>query len=463
MLVIFVGAAFVLIGLMAVVTDISWYWANTLKVQRAADAAALAGAVWLPDYYAKADTTARNTATAHGYTNGAGGTTVTTQQDPSNDRKLIVTINAGVPSFFARLFGINSFPLTKTAEAEFVLPVAMGSPENYYGSFGVVRGATFTGTTTTDTGFLAPTSVPSTVWTTPNILFNKTVDDNTTFATSTTTNACPAGLGPIGNFGIPAGATIQGIEVGMLAKLTAADPATNCTIGVQLSPNGGTNWYPATATRRPRASPRPTTSYILGANNANPGVWTGHAWVQADFGNLTTGFQVRLTWNRGSCAATETAAIDILNVRVTYTATTTTTTNNLLGAPNSPCPNGVAGCYLPDGSSLNARGFWADMGTQGTSNVNGDAYQSFYDTATSKAAKTCPRRQPGLLRPHQLLQLCGQHAAGIHERLRLPVDPSFCEVDDARRDQRSLAGGRESCQLVVRPVQHAGHPLQPRR
>ncbi len=35
--------------LLAVVLDVSWYWANTLRVQRAADAAALAGAVYLPD------------------------------------------------------------------------------------------------------------------------------------------------------------------------------------------------------------------------------------------------------------------------------------------------------------------------------------------------------------------------------------------------------------------------------
>ena len=48
-LVIYAGALVFLIGLMAVVIDVTWYWTNTLKVQRAADAAALAGAVWLPD------------------------------------------------------------------------------------------------------------------------------------------------------------------------------------------------------------------------------------------------------------------------------------------------------------------------------------------------------------------------------------------------------------------------------
>ena len=48
-LVIYAGAIVFFIGLMAIVIDITWYWTNSLKVQRAADAAALAGAVQLPD------------------------------------------------------------------------------------------------------------------------------------------------------------------------------------------------------------------------------------------------------------------------------------------------------------------------------------------------------------------------------------------------------------------------------
>ena len=41
-LVIFAGGLIALLSLSAVVIDVSWYWANTLRVQRAADAAALA-------------------------------------------------------------------------------------------------------------------------------------------------------------------------------------------------------------------------------------------------------------------------------------------------------------------------------------------------------------------------------------------------------------------------------------
>ena len=36
-------------------------------------------------------------------------------------------------TFFARVLGINSFPASRTSEADYVLPVPMGSPLNYYG------------------------------------------------------------------------------------------------------------------------------------------------------------------------------------------------------------------------------------------------------------------------------------------------------------------------------------------
>ncbi len=38
----------VMIGSVAIVTDISWLWYGNQRMQRAADAAALAGAIYLP-------------------------------------------------------------------------------------------------------------------------------------------------------------------------------------------------------------------------------------------------------------------------------------------------------------------------------------------------------------------------------------------------------------------------------
>ena len=40
LLVVFVLAIFVLMGFIALVIDVSWYWSSSLRVQRAADAAA---------------------------------------------------------------------------------------------------------------------------------------------------------------------------------------------------------------------------------------------------------------------------------------------------------------------------------------------------------------------------------------------------------------------------------------
>ncbi len=135
-LVIFAGALIALIGIVAVVVDVSWYWANSLRVQRTADAAALAGAVYLPGSTTNAYLYARTEATKNGYTTGSG-TTVTPIQDTLNGgtdpRQLDVTVSAPVQTFFMRVFGLTSIQATRSAKAIYVQPVPMGSPQAYYG------------------------------------------------------------------------------------------------------------------------------------------------------------------------------------------------------------------------------------------------------------------------------------------------------------------------------------------
>ena len=46
---IFVFMSVVLLGGAALLTDVAWWWTNELRMRSAADAAALAGAIWLPD------------------------------------------------------------------------------------------------------------------------------------------------------------------------------------------------------------------------------------------------------------------------------------------------------------------------------------------------------------------------------------------------------------------------------
>src|SRR5262245_33996638 len=67
-LVLFVLSAFVVIGGVALVTDVSWLWYGQQRMQRAADAAALAGAIYLPGDPTSAYNAARNEATKNGFT-----------------------------------------------------------------------------------------------------------------------------------------------------------------------------------------------------------------------------------------------------------------------------------------------------------------------------------------------------------------------------------------------------------
>jgi Flp pilus assembly protein TadG len=144
-LVIFAGAALVLFALMALVIDVSWYWSNTIRVQRAADAAAMAGAVWLPGDVTKATDTAREEAEKNGYVNPVGGCAagsvcVTPAQDSAivvggDPRQLDVTVTAPVPTYFMRVLGIQSIAATASAKAVFIQKVPMGSPLAYYGVY----------------------------------------------------------------------------------------------------------------------------------------------------------------------------------------------------------------------------------------------------------------------------------------------------------------------------------------
>jgi Putative Flp pilus-assembly TadE/G-like len=164
MLVIFVLSIFVLTGFIALVIDVSWYWSNSLRVQRAADAAALAGAVDLPGNPGTTSDHPLGTgigdalaeASKNGYVAGSG-VTISAQQDSvavsgGNTNQMDVTISAPVNTFFMRIFGIQTIQASRNSKAVFTLPVPMGSPENYYGDFGPVRNQTFNGVLTSPGG-----------------------------------------------------------------------------------------------------------------------------------------------------------------------------------------------------------------------------------------------------------------------------------------------------------------------
>lgn len=132
---LFVVLIFVITGSVAVVVDVSWFWSNRLHMQRAADAGALAGAVHLPGNPGRAATAALAESAKNDYTDGAGGITIVATQDGQNPRRLNVTIDGPVNTFFARVFGMDRIAVSVDASAEFTLPVPMGSPLDYYGIY----------------------------------------------------------------------------------------------------------------------------------------------------------------------------------------------------------------------------------------------------------------------------------------------------------------------------------------
>jgi Flp pilus assembly protein TadG len=155
-LVIFTLALVVLMGMMAIVIDVSSYWVNTLHLQRAADAAALAGAVDLPGNPGTPTSYPAGTgvgdALAEAARNGYSVASPTcanfgvfTHANPAaleicayqdeNPNQMDVKITAPVPTYFAQIFGIKSIEATVYSEAVYQLPVPMGSPQNYYGIY----------------------------------------------------------------------------------------------------------------------------------------------------------------------------------------------------------------------------------------------------------------------------------------------------------------------------------------
>ena len=132
-IVLFALCLTVLIGIMGLAIDVSYTWVNEMRMQRAADAGALAGAVYLPDDPTGATNAAVAALQQNGYVAGAT-VTISAAQDTSNREQMDVTLSAQVPTFFMRLFGINTLTPSRTSHAQFHLPVPMGSPLSVFGN-----------------------------------------------------------------------------------------------------------------------------------------------------------------------------------------------------------------------------------------------------------------------------------------------------------------------------------------
>jgi len=107
-------------------------WAGTAsRAQAAADAAALSGVVYLPDLPARAISVARETAAKNGYTDGVNGVTVTATPNSRNELDVVI-FDPNVGQYFSSVF-TDPPDITRSATAEFIRPVAMGSPSAHLG------------------------------------------------------------------------------------------------------------------------------------------------------------------------------------------------------------------------------------------------------------------------------------------------------------------------------------------
>jgi Flp pilus assembly protein TadG len=122
----------VLLAFVGMAVDLGHWYLTANREQKAADAAALAGAVYLPGDPAKAKAVAVDYARQNGF--AADVDTVVTPAQEVNPAQLRVTIRHTVDNFFIPVIGIARTTVTRSGVAEYQGPVPMGSPANSYGN-----------------------------------------------------------------------------------------------------------------------------------------------------------------------------------------------------------------------------------------------------------------------------------------------------------------------------------------
>lgn len=134
MLVLFAITLTVFLGGALLGVDLAHIRSEVERTQHAADAAALAGVPFLPNFQAQAFYRAREEATKNGFTtNATQGISVTPSAVAGYSYRIHVTISQPVSLFFGHVFGLGSKRITVSATAEFLPPLQMGSPDYVLG------------------------------------------------------------------------------------------------------------------------------------------------------------------------------------------------------------------------------------------------------------------------------------------------------------------------------------------
>jgi len=123
----------VFLGCAAIAVDTANWYAQERDMQKAADAAALAGVPYLPYDFTSAKARALAVAKFNGYEPGKSGVTVTVSLG-TRDTQLKVTIVDTVDNAFGKFIGVPNAHLVRSAVADYQGPQPMGSPCNTFGN-----------------------------------------------------------------------------------------------------------------------------------------------------------------------------------------------------------------------------------------------------------------------------------------------------------------------------------------
>ena len=127
-----------LVGIVGLATDGAVAYAYSVSLERAASAAALAGAPYMPNVLGTAQTRALDESKRNGWQNGFGTTTVVVS--PAGSRQLDVKVSTVVPTFFMAALGVAPYRITREAVAGYLPPIPLGQPGNQLGSTGAQLG-----------------------------------------------------------------------------------------------------------------------------------------------------------------------------------------------------------------------------------------------------------------------------------------------------------------------------------
>ncbi len=125
----------VFLGMAALGVDTARWYLEIERVQKAADAAALAGVTYMPADLPAARAKALEVSSKNGYTNGAkGGLTTVTVAQGDAPSELKVTVSTRIDNTFGVYIGTPHARITRSAVADFTAPAPMGSPCNIFGN-----------------------------------------------------------------------------------------------------------------------------------------------------------------------------------------------------------------------------------------------------------------------------------------------------------------------------------------